>query len=162
MASIKHIKQGKNECFPTVLAMLTGKSVDEIIASARIISPLVHSWDEARADSDLDGNAAMVYRHLARKYAPYLLDYVAPVNVKNISERKLFMPYATFVEATRQGRGAVVMCSRFISRPAGHIAAFENGLIYCGNMEGPMPAYDYYKLLASKTVLCPFAVISEY
>src|SRR5689334_8814989 len=135
MDSIKHIKQGKNECFPTVLAMLTGKSVDEIIASARVISPRVHSWDEATANSDHNGDAAMVYRHLARKYTPYLLDYVAPVNVKQISEAGLFMSYRHFIELTKHGRGAVVMCSRFISRPAGHIAAYETGLIYCGNMD---------------------------
>ncbi len=158
---MKHLKQGLNECFPTVLAMLTDNDVNKIIADAKILSPLVHSWSDASSGHcELNDDMAMVYRALARKYAPYLLDYVAPVNVKQTADKGLFMSYRAFIEQTRQGKGAVVMCSRFISRPAGHIAAYENGLIYCGNMDGPMSAHDYYKFLATQTVLCPFAVIS--
>ena len=162
MAKMQHIKQGLNECFPTVLAMLTGTDVNKVIADAKILSPTVHDWNQATQDANPDSDASLTYRGLARKYAPWLLDYVAPVNVKQIADAGRFMSYRAFVDQTKQGRGAVVMCSRFISRPAGHIAAYENGLIYCGNMEGPMSAHDYYKMLATKTVLCPFAVVPEY
>src|SRR5690349_3960991 len=107
---MKHVKQGMNECFPTVLAMLTDTDVNKIIADAQVISPLCHSWDAATANADPNGDAAMVYRALARKYAPYLLDYVAPVNVKQIAEKGLFMSYRAFIEQTKHGKGAVVMC----------------------------------------------------
>lgn len=166
---MRHIKQRKNECFPTVLAMLSGESIDKIIAGARVIIPTCYSWEYVtQQDASLDGDLAMAYRHLARKYAPYLLDYVAPVSVKVCAEQKLYMSYRTFIDKTRLGRGAVILCSRYASRPGGHIAAFENGIIFDPGEDGPMPAHDYYCLWAklkpesNRIPLCPIYVVSEY
>ncbi len=165
MASIKHIKQGHNECFPTVLAMLSGVDVNKIIADSKALSPTVHSWSDAVSVPSKLGELTeveLVYRALARKYAPYLLEHVAPVNVKEMGDRKAFLSYGEFRELTRLGKGAVILCSRYISMPAGHIAAYEQGLIYCGNMEGPVSSHEYYKWLATKTPMCPVYVIPEF
>jgi len=161
---MKHIKQRKNECFITVLAMLSDTDVNKIIADAQIITPTQHSWSDYLSSSapKPDDDAHMVFRALARKYAPYLVDHCGPASVKEVAEKKLYLTCAEFERKTARGKGAVIMVSRFLSRPGAHIAAYENGLIYCSDQDGPMTAREYYKFLATQTILCPFAVIPEF
>jgi len=162
-----HIKQATNECFPTVLAMLSGTDVNKVLADTQAISPITHSWtsyiDTGNRDKDTADEVTAVYRALARKYAPYLIDYVAPVSVKDCIEKSLYLNYEAFMTFVKKlRRGAIISCSRFKSIPVAHIAAFENGLVYDGNLDGPISAHEYYKKLANDTPMCPIAVVSEY
>ena len=170
MAKMKHIKQGDLACFPTVLAMLSGTDVNKIMADAQVINPLVHTWGDAmmqqmaKPGDDLD----MIYKALARKYAPYLIDHTSPVRVKDVSAAGRYMSYQAFISATATGRGAIFLCSRYISRPCAHIAAFEQGVIFDPGLEGPISAHDYYVFLSKIksndkiAPLCPINVVSEY
>lgn len=171
MAKMQHIKQGDLACFPTVLAMLSGNDVNKIIAEAQLINPLVHSWGDAmlQAMSKPGDDLDMVYKALARKYAPYLIEHTSPVRVKDIGAAGKFMSYHAFISATATGRGAILLCSRFISCPAAHIAAFEQGIIFDPGLDGPIPAHDYYVWLSKITPntpnlapLCPHTVVAEY
>jgi hypothetical protein len=160
---MEHIKQGNNQCFPTVLAMLSGTDVNKILAESQAMSPIVHSWADYLKDEGNADEITNTYRALCRKYAPYLIDYCKPISVNDCIQRKLYMSYAMFTAFIAQNRrGAVLLCSRFRSQPCAHIAAFENSLIYDGNLDGPVTAHEYYKMLATKTVMCPYAVVSEY
>ena len=171
MAKMQHLKQGELACFPTVLAMLSGIDVNKILADAQVINPLVHTWADAMTKNmsqpgdDLD----MVYKALARKYAPYLIDHTAPVKVKDVGAAKQYMSYQAFISTTATGRGAILLCSRFISIPRAHIAAFEQGVIFDPGLDGSMPAHDYYVMLSKVkpgtpgiAPLCPIRVVSEY
>lgn len=160
---MKHIKQGLNECFPTVLAMLSGIDVNKILADAQVISPVVHNWARFNAgEVKPDDDVSMVYRALARKYAPYLVEHCAPVSVNVLLRDNRYLGYYEFIAKTARGKGAVLLGSRFRTKPCAHIAAYEDGLIYCGNQDGTMKARDYYILCAKLTPLCPYGVVSEY
>jgi hypothetical protein len=164
---MEHIKQGNDECFPTVLAMLTGVDVNKILAETQAISPCVHSWASylgtGYRDQETAEEITNVYRALASKYAPYLIDHVKPVSVKDCIEKSLYLKYDTFMIFVKSfRRGAIISCSRYKSTPGAHIAAFENGLVYDGNLDGPVSAHEYYKKLAKDTPMCPIAVVAEY
>jgi hypothetical protein len=147
--------------------MLSDTDVNKILAETQAISPCVHSWasylNTGNRDSETAEEITNVYRSLCRKYAPYLIDYVKPFSVKDCIERKLYLSYEAFMHFVKSfRRGAVISCSRYKSRPGAHIAAFELGLVYDGNLDGPISAHEYYKKLAKDTTMCPIAVVSEY
>jgi hypothetical protein len=156
-----HIKQQKDECFPTTLAMLAGVDVNKILADAQAISPITHSWASFTSYDNPDA-ITMTYRALCRKYAPWLIDYCEPVRAFDMARDNKFMGYDEYMKKTANGRGAVLLCSRYLSKPCAHICAFENGVIYCSGQDAPMSARDYYIKMASRTPLCPYAVVSEY
>jgi hypothetical protein len=166
---MEHIKQADDECFPTVLAMLTGVDVNKILADTQALSPVAHSWtDYLNSSNDIEKQEeiANTYRSLCRKYAPYLIDAPAIgsfIKVTDCIEKSLYLKYDTFMLFIKSfRRGAIISCSRFKSIPGAHIAAFESGLVYDGNLDGPILAHEYYKKLAKDTPLCPIAVVSEY
>lgn len=164
---MRHIKQRLNECFPTVIAMLNDMDVDAIIAEFQITSTTRHDWASFLAsnptpDPNILDEVTLTYRAICRKYAPYLLDHVRPVNAIDVATRGLFMSYNDYRLKTSEGKGAVLMCTRLKSQAGGHIAAYERGKMYCGNQDGPMSAKDYWILLATKTILCPCGVIPAY
>jgi hypothetical protein len=143
--------------------MLSGEDVNKILAEARVMSPIVHSWAQYTSDRSNDEEIGNIYRALARKYFPALIDHVQPISVNDCLARKLFMDYKAFMSAIHASkRGAVLLCSRFRSKPCAHIAAFEDGLIYDGNLEGPISAHDYYRLLATDSIMAPYVVVAEY
>lgn len=157
---MQFIKQGKDECYIATLAMLSGVDYNKILSDATAISPVIHNWSMFTNAANPD-DITMSYRALARKYAPYLMDYCDPVSSYKIAEQRKFIGYAEYMEKTSLGRGAVLLASRYLSRPGAHIAAYETGVIYCPSQDGPMSARDYYIKCASKTTLCPYAIVSE-
>lgn len=158
---MRHIKQRKNECFPTVLAMLTGIDVNKILAESQTINPVYHSWSDAMRLGD-QTNITMAYRALARKYAPYLIDHVEPFNTEKLINGKLYMSYQDYAQQTKLGRGALILGSRYRSTPAAHIAAYENGLIYCSDCDSAVTSREYWIFLSEKTPLCPIRVVPEF
>jgi hypothetical protein len=158
---MKHIKQATNECFPTTLAMLTDRDVNEILAASQAISPIQHSWSSFTS-TDNPEDITMTYRALARKYAPYLIDYCEPVSAFKIAEQKKYIGYQAFINMTATGKGAVLSVSRYIDKPLAHICAYEKGVVYDGCLDKELLSHDYYVNLAKKTVLCPYAIVSEY
>lgn len=158
---MKHIKQGTNECFPTVLAMLTDQDVNKILAEAQAISPITHSWGDFAATGNPE-EITLTYRALCRKYAIWLIDYCEPVSAFKTARDNKYLSYEVYMDKTARGRGVVLLCSRFMSRPGAHICAFEEGVIYCSGMDGPISAHDYYVKCAMHSILCPYAVVVEY
>jgi len=147
--------------------MLNDMDVDAIIGEFQITSATMHDWDSLLAtnrspDPDMLDDAALTYRAICRKYAPYLIEYTRPVSAIDIASKGLFMAYRDYILKTALGKGAVVMCSRLKSQPGAHIAAYECGQIYCSDQDGPMGAKEYWIMLATTTILCPFKVIPAY
>jgi len=157
---MEHIKQAKDECFPTVLAMLSGVDVNKILADGKAMTPLIHSWSMFTSIGNPD-DITSTYRMLARKYAPFLIDYCEPISAYEVAKTRGYMSYKDFYAQTLHGKGAALYVSRYLSSPGAHITAYEDGFIYCGNQDGPMTAREYWVKLASKSILCPFKVIPE-
>src|SRR5580765_5416329 len=135
---MKHIKQRKNECYLTTLAMLTGKSVDEILASAQVMSPYTHSWDSFTSFDPMS-DIKIVYKALARKYAPWLASQIDFPNSRDIYKPGFFdISSDDYIDLTEEGRGAILLVA---TNPfCAHICAFENGIIYDSALAEPMDA----------------------
>jgi hypothetical protein len=152
------IKQRKNECYLCTLAMLSDRSVDEILAHASVLSPYQHSWGMFTSTGN-QGDIDLTYRALARKYVPWLMGVGSGLNVKEmLTKPNFFMLSDDYIAETGEGIGVALLAC---PNPVGaHIVAWQDGLIYDSSIDQPLDSFEHFVAVASHGMV-PFKVIRK-
>ena len=141
---MEHQIQPNNACFPTVVAMLLGIDVQEVINYG--LSRGKHKqWEHT---GDYRGYRAMVHSVAAHFHVPYRWG-VMMTDTPTLSSDKPALP---------SGKGAIVIRKNLWG---GHIVAYEDQLIYDGALPGVISWDAWYdvKMVKEKwliTEITPF------
>lgn len=138
---MKHVKQNKNECILATIAALTDKPYGEIRARANRLARRV-GLDSYQAMFDPGRTEADWHPVIETLGKQYRFNYVPLLRPRANKERALV--HLTPTKIKRKG----FILLRFPN--SRHIVAFENGLVYDGNAEGPLTPKEYKEFLRKR------------
>lgn len=138
---MKHVKQNKNECILATISALTNTPYEEIRARANRIARRIGLesyqaiFDRGRTEADWHP----VIETLGKQYR---FNYVPLLSPRRNKEWSLVHLTPTKLKL----KGFILL--RFPN--SRHIVAFENGLVYDGNADGPLTPKEYKEFLRTR------------
>lgn len=140
---MKHVKQGHNECLLAVLAMLSNRALWRI--KLRYWWRYGRSWCNVLEAAKKVDDAFVKIHADTNRYAQSL-----GISLHIVGDRHAIvgiLDYDKLTSADLYDRGALII---FQAIGDGHIVAFEDGMIYDPNEEGPMPFDMWYTKIKDK------------
>ena len=135
---MKHIKQNKNECILATISALTNTPYGEIRARANRIARRI-GLDSYQALFDSGRTEADWHPVIETLGKQYRFNYVPLLTPRRNKEWSL-----VHLTPTKLKRKGFILLRFPNSR---HIVAFENGLVYDGNADGPLTPKQYKEFL---------------
>ena len=133
-------KQEGDECQLAVIAMLSNKPLPEL--RQLVLTTFGKSWLEMAKNHNISEASGKLCQILG---LPRLTHHVVD-NTLLMPDHSKTKYYGKKEEPDLSGRGQISISAGL--RPNGHAMAFENGKVFDGNADGPMPWREWRKAMS--------------
>jgi hypothetical protein len=128
---MNHIRQSGETCYPTAVAMLSDQPVQQVIQTL-LKGTSYATWGQMLSESlhhtqdEIDHTAQIVHQN-----AQSILPWISPKSLKV----SYWEPRVSLAPLVLNGRGTISVRTM----AAGHVVAFEKGMVYDSAMRSPVP-----------------------